>query len=78
MFDPLGSKQITAGRCIRQTYAFYSLKWDILTAVMLVIRMHDDRIENWSTAWQLKDEDDGEHMPNCVRGCGDRIEGKGG
>lgn len=40
--------------------------------------MHDDRIENWSTVWQLKNEDDGEDMPNCVRGCGDRIEGEGG
>lgn len=41
--------------------------------------MHDGRIEDWSTGWQLKgEEDDGEGMPNGVRGCGDRIEGEGG
>ena len=40
--------------------------------------MHNGCIGNWSSVWQLRNEDDGEGVPNGVRGCGDRIEGEGG
>ena len=41
--------------------------------------MHDGCIGNWSSVWQLKnEEDDGEGVPSCDRGCRDRIEGEGG
>lgn len=45
---------------------------------MLVVGMHDVRIGNWLSVWQLKDEDDWGGVPSCVRGCIDRIEGEGG
>lgn len=45
---------------------------------MLSSGMHDFRVGNRLSVWQLEDEDDGEGVPSFVRGCRNPIEGKGG